>query len=444
MQLRSGIEGRSVRVGNFGDTPLDCSERIVSLRIDKVGCSEAQTVGREIRIAFVGDRGRGRDLFVFVVSSLQLIQVPSCATLPDATTGHAYRARVRMLDDTGRWSHWSDPIQFIATAATSSELLDALRISEIHYHPADPSQAEVTAGFNDADDFEFLELVNIGNQTIDLTGAELVRAELNGDSQGLEFNFADGTLTQLAPGDRVLVVEDVEAFQHRYGENLPVTGQWSGALSNGGEQLTLLGDGFTIHQFAYSDDWYPTTDGDGASLELNDARNPNLDSWAVAASWSASVTGGTPGTAGDVVVVGDSNGDGVFDSGDLVAVFTAGEYEDDIEDNSTFSEGDWDGDGDFTTSDFVFAMRAGTYRTGAGGRALNLDAIAAGLASDRHTVRRSNEVLGEAKPIDAELRRQSELLLQTRERLFADYDPQLAPDDRSSRDSDEANPFGLL
>ena len=38
------------------------------------------------------------------------ITIPSDAV----EIGHAYRARVRMKDATGRWSHWSDPVQFVA------------------------------------------------------------------------------------------------------------------------------------------------------------------------------------------------------------------------------------------------------------------------------------------------------------------------------------------
>ncbi len=60
-------------------------------------------------------------------------------------------------------------------------------------------------------------------------------------------------------------------------------------------------------------------------------------------------------------VPGDSNGDGIFDSSDLVAVFAAGQYEDDVAVNSTFETGDWDGDGDFTSSDLVFVFRQGNY-----------------------------------------------------------------------------------
>ncbi|MDG2383807.1 MAG: VCBS domain-containing protein, partial [Pirellulaceae bacterium] len=61
---------------------------------------------------------------------------------------------------------------------------------------------------------------------------------------------------------------------------------------------------------------------------------------------------------------GDSNGDGVFDSSDLVSVFQAGEYQDDLEGNSSFAEGDWNGDGDFDSFDFVFAFANGKFVDG--------------------------------------------------------------------------------
>ena len=59
--------------------------------------------------------------------------------------------------------------------------------------------------------------------------------------------------------------------------------------------------------------------------------------------------------------IGDSNDDGVFNSSDLVKVFQAGQYEDNLKGNSTFDDGDWNGDGDFDSSDLVFAFRAGTF-----------------------------------------------------------------------------------
>jgi hypothetical protein len=61
---------------------------------------------------------------------------------------------------------------------------------------------------------------------------------------------------------------------------------------------------------------------------------------------------------------GDSNLDGNFNSNDLVTVFTAGQYEDAIDDNSGWAQGDWDGDLDFTSSDLIAAFTDGGYERG--------------------------------------------------------------------------------
>lgn len=65
---------------------------------------------------------------------------------------------------------------------------------------------------------------------------------------------------------------------------------------------------------------------------------------------------------------GDANGDGLFNSSDLVAVWQAGEYEDWIEANSIFQTGDWNGDGDFDSSDLVLAFQLGAYESEIGVR----------------------------------------------------------------------------
>ena len=62
--------------------------------------------------------------------------------------------------------------------------------------------------------------------------------------------------------------------------------------------------------------------------------------------------------------VGDADLDGQFDSHDMVAVFVAGEYEDDLADNSTWATGDWDGDGEFQSDDIVFSFQFGGYEQG--------------------------------------------------------------------------------
>jgi probable HAF family extracellular repeat protein len=62
--------------------------------------------------------------------------------------------------------------------------------------------------------------------------------------------------------------------------------------------------------------------------------------------------------------LGDSNLDGEFNTSDLVDVFAAGQYEDGIEGNSTWSTGDWDGTADFDTRDLVAAFAEGAYEQG--------------------------------------------------------------------------------
>jgi uncharacterized protein YjbI with pentapeptide repeats len=61
---------------------------------------------------------------------------------------------------------------------------------------------------------------------------------------------------------------------------------------------------------------------------------------------------------------GDTNLDGEFNSTDLLNVFSAGEYEDDVAGNSGWSTGDWDADGEFTSSDLVVALADGGYEQG--------------------------------------------------------------------------------
>ena len=62
--------------------------------------------------------------------------------------------------------------------------------------------------------------------------------------------------------------------------------------------------------------------------------------------------------------IGDSNLDGVFDSADLIAIFSADEYEDGIAQNSSWSTGDWNGDGEFDSSDLIAAFNEGGYEAG--------------------------------------------------------------------------------
>ena len=62
---------------------------------------------------------------------------------------------------------------------------------------------------------------------------------------------------------------------------------------------------------------------------------------------------------------GDANLDGVFNSSDLVQIFTLGQYEDVLAGNSGWASGDWNCDGEFTTADLVSAFQRGSYSAAA-------------------------------------------------------------------------------
>ena len=260
----------------------------------------------------------------------------------------------------GEWSALMEARFRVDTVPANST---NLRISEIHYHPVDVTPEELAAGYSDADDFEFIEFVNTSSLTIDLTSVRLERTEIDDTTHGVDFEFAASEVTELRPGERVVVVEDTDAFTLRYGDGIRVAGQWSGALSNAGETITAKAGDEIIHQFAYSDEWYSATDGNGPSLQIIDELGA-LDRWLSRESWRpSSQLGGTPGMAdeAEVDIPGDANRDGVFNSTDLVQVFQAGEYEDGIAGNSTWEDGDWDNDQEFTTTDLVVAFQAGWY-----------------------------------------------------------------------------------
>jgi hypothetical protein len=262
-----------------------------------------------------------------------------------------------------------------------------LRISEINYHPGNPTDDEIAAGHDNADDFEFVELVNISDRRIDLTNVRFQQTDVDGDSQGVAFDFATSSVTFLEAGQHLVVVEDEDAFAFRYGHPALVAGQWSGGLSNGGEQITLRAGEIVIHQFAYADDWFPATDGGGFTLEIIDPATSRLDSWGQKASWNSSGRiGGSPGSSSSLPIPGDSNHDGLFNSSDLVLVFQASEYEDIVPHNSTFEDGDWNGDGDFTTSDFVVAFQAGTFVHEAIGRTPNAIYFSGGIHMSRYAL----------------------------------------------------------
>jgi hypothetical protein len=160
------------------------------------------------------------------------------------------------------------------------EGMENLRITEIHYHPVDADDIE-----NDDGEYEFIELKNIGNETLDLSGVNF--------SRGIAYAFSQDTA--LPPGQLVVLASNDSAFYGRYGFH--AFDEYEGQLDNSGETIALnSAGGDTLLKIRYNDKypWPGSADGKGYSLVPNDQnpyRDPN-DSQ----NWCASsVIHGTPG-----------------------------------------------------------------------------------------------------------------------------------------------------
>jgi hypothetical protein len=161
-------------------------------------------------------------------------------------------------------------------------VVENLRITEIMYHP------QSQAGQNDPNE-EFIELTNIGAETINLN---LVKF-----TNGIDFTFPS---VELAPGEYIVVVQDIEAFEAQYGTGVNIAGQYTASLANNGERIRLEDAiGQTILDFSYKDGWHDGTDGQGFSLVIIDPLNTDPADWDDKDSWMAGTNiGGTPGWDG--------------------------------------------------------------------------------------------------------------------------------------------------
>ena len=146
-------------------------------------------------------------------------------------------------------------------------IIDGLRVTEIMYNPVSGPEGE------------YIKLQNVGEVTLRLND---VRFE-----EGVRFAFPDSLLE---PGQSAYVVSDIETFTSERGDELNVLGEYEGKLDNGGERLRLEIDSISagILDFEYEDEWYPETDGTGASLVVIDDLVSPLD-WGLKDNWSASI-----------------------------------------------------------------------------------------------------------------------------------------------------------
>lgn len=133
-----------------------------------------------------------------------------------------------------------------SSAAFSSPIL-----TEIHYNG-------IASG---TDPDEFLELSNDGDFSLELTAWRF--------TQGISYIF--GTGATLAPGTSLVLARDPGEFLSVFSDYAGEILDFSGALSNSGETLTLTNaKGVDVWSVSYDDsgDWPQQADGLGNSLQL--------------------------------------------------------------------------------------------------------------------------------------------------------------------------------
>ena len=210
--------------------------------------------------------------------------------------------RTRAIDN-GDWSAINDAA-FVISGTVPADSSN-LALTEIHYHPSEATSSEIAAGYDDDDDFEFLELTNFSDLNIDLTNVSF--------TLGVNFTFPPSTV--LTPGQRILVVRNTDAFLYRNpGFATDVAGEFHSPagipadekLSNDGERLLLLAkDASPIADLTYNDQlpWPNESDGDGFSLVLRSNTGAPTDPL----NWRSSTTANGNPASTDTIPYSGSN-----------------------------------------------------------------------------------------------------------------------------------------
>ena len=208
--------------------------------------------------------------------------------LPQAT--HSTRLKCRTKDGT-TWSALNEA--FFQVGPDPIRPGDVV-ISELNFDPPG------------LDASEFVELANVSSQAVNLRGTRFI--------EGIHYAFPSNRDTLLAPGERLLLVNDLFGFQRHYGLGVPVAGIFAGSLANDGEQITLAtASSNLLAAMAYSSSlpWPTNAAGNGYTLVL---AHPELG-LAHPAAWRSSATpDGSPGGtdtsifAGSAALDGDEDG----------------------------------------------------------------------------------------------------------------------------------------
>jgi len=196
---------------------------------------------------------------------------------------HSIQIKARIKQE-NTWSALNEKIFVLSSD------LNNLKITEIHYNPL----AQDTI---DGDNFEFIELKNIGSSPIDLTGVQFI--------EGISFSFPQGSI--IDTNRFIVLASNQYYFTMRY--NFIPFGEYQGSLDNSGERIVLtniLQD--TVISVRYNDKapWPKSADGLGFSLVTKDF-NPTGDE-NDPENWRSSTNiHGSPGKDDEVATLVEEN-----------------------------------------------------------------------------------------------------------------------------------------
>jgi len=134
--------------------------------------------------------------------------------------------------------------------------LSWIKLTEIMYNPGDFSE---DFGIVAGTELEFLEIKNTSSSlSLDISGLQI--------SDGVEFTFPIGTI--MNPQSFLVIASNAVALASKC-PNIPIFGEYEGALSNGGEKIeftTSEGERIIYVEYDDIDPWPTAADGNGYSL----------------------------------------------------------------------------------------------------------------------------------------------------------------------------------
>lgn len=205
---------------------------------------------------------------------------------------HTVLVRARARNGSGEWSALTE-------AWFAPEKAAPVRITEVMYNPRLPVGGETNSA-SAAGDFEFIEIRNGGSNAVRLAGLRF--------DDGIDFDFSASAIATLGAGEHAVVVRNLAAFTNRYGNGIPVAGEFQqvhhfplSSLDDAGERIVLADTmGRMLSSFAYNDarSWPPSADGAGHSLVPVSIDTQNAGLLDYPGNWRASAfVDGSPGRA---------------------------------------------------------------------------------------------------------------------------------------------------